>query len=125
MMLQTHLKNIIEKNAKITQEKVLLIYDTNSALSKEIAKAYKEVLKEYHAKSILFKEEKSEQIKQTCKSLKKGDLVILVQSLSFRMSEYRIRMELNSKGILVIEHSHLQFIPKQEHKTYIKSLTYE
>ncbi len=123
-MFITHLKNIIEKNASITTQNILLIYDLCSPLSILLTKAYKEILTSFNYQTIEFQEEKIPEIKQQCKALHKGDLVILVQSMNFRISDYRIRMELNTQGILVLEHSHLQLITEKQIPTYLNSLTY-
>jgi hypothetical protein len=40
--------------------------------------------------------------------------VVLVQSTSFRMDAYRIRIELFKRGLKVIEHVHLSRMPGEQ-----------
>jgi hypothetical protein len=54
-----------------------------------------------------------------------GDLVVLIQSTSFRMDAYRIRIELFKRGLKVIEHVHLSRMPGEQGLHYIDSLAYD
>ncbi len=65
-----------------------------------------------------------ESIKNELISLPKGSIVILVQSTNFRLSTFRIRLELFHRGIHVVEHNHLAYIPDSQLDTFIDSLTY-
>lgn len=57
--------------------------------------------------------------------LQAGDLVVLVQSTSFRMDAYRIRIELFKRGLKVIEHVHLSRMAGEQGLHYIDSLAYD
>ncbi|MBT3408773.1 hypothetical protein HOK68_01885 [Candidatus Woesearchaeota archaeon] len=121
---QVNCKNIIEKNLNIDKnQNVILIYDDKCDLSKLLFKSYSNVLKEYNLKSIKFDETKQDELKEFLYNLNKGDYVILIQSGSFRLSNYRIRLDLNNRGIFVIEHARLSFFNNIE--SYINSLTYD
>lgn len=65
-----------------------------------------------------------ESIKNELTSLPKNALVILVQSTNFRLSTFRIRLELFHRGIHVVEHNHLAYIKESEFDTFIESLKY-
>lgn len=78
-----------------------------------------EVIKEESAMSPL-----AESIKNELISLPKWSIVILVQSTNFRLSTFRIRLELFHRWVHVIEFNHLAYIPEHEFDTFEKSLTY-
>lgn len=65
-----------------------------------------------------------ESIKNELISLPKGSIVVLVQSTNFRLSTFRIRLELFHRGIHVVEHNHLSYIPEEQFPTFIDSLAY-
>ncbi len=57
-------------------------------------------------------------------SLPKWSIVILVQSTNFRLSTFRIRLELFHLGIHVVEFNHLAYIKENEFNTFTTSLSY-
>jgi hypothetical protein len=57
--------------------------------------------------------------------LSPGDLVVLIQSTSFRLDAFRIRVELFKRSLKVIEHPHLSSMRCEEALTYIDSLAYD
>jgi hypothetical protein len=63
-------------------------------------------------------------IKNDLISLPKGSIVILVQSTNFRLSTFRIRLELFNRGIHVVEFNHLAYIPEEEFLIFEESLMY-
>jgi len=65
-----------------------------------------------------------ESIKNELISLPKDSIVILVQSTNFRLSTFRIRLELFHRWIHVVEHNHLAYIPENQFDTFINSLMY-
>lgn len=71
-----------------------------------------------------FADPQIESIKNELISLPKWSIVILVQSTNFRLSTFRIRLELFHRGIHVVEHNHLAYIPEQEFDTFIDALQY-
>jgi hypothetical protein len=54
-----------------------------------------------------------------------GDLIVLIQSTSFRMEGFRIRVELLKRGLKVIEHSNLKRITDAEVPYYVEALAYD
>ncbi len=65
-----------------------------------------------------------ESIKYELTSLPVGSIVILIQSTNFRLSTFRIRLELFHRGIHVVEFNHLAYILESEYPTFIDSLQY-
>lgn len=65
-----------------------------------------------------------ESIKNELISLPKWSIVILVQSTNFRLSTFRIRLELFHRGIHVVEHNHLSYIPEEQLDTFIDCFVY-
>jgi leucyl aminopeptidase (aminopeptidase T) len=64
-------------------------------------------------------------IRERANRLVPGDLVILVQSSSFRLNDFRFRLELFNRNLAVMEHPHLGRMPESEYQTYIDSLAYD
>lgn len=65
-----------------------------------------------------------ESIKDELISLPKWSIVILIQSTNFRLSTFRIRLELFHRGIHVVEFNHLAYIPENQFDTFFLSLKY-
>ena len=102
----------------------LVIYDVESPLSLVLTEAYRRALPE--GLFINFHETDSEEILSQIDALQAGDFVALVQSKSFRLSAFRIRIELFKKKIKVIEHPHLgRMYEDTEVKNYIQALSYD
>lgn len=103
---------------------IVVIYDEKSELARILTAAYKEVLPE--ARAIQFAgEDSAPDILQEVNQLEGGDLVVLVQTTSFRLNDFRFRIELFKKGLAVIEHPHLGRIPENEMSTFLESLFYD
>ena len=69
-------------------------------------------------------EDQIESIKNELINLPKWSIVILVQSTNFRLSTFRIRLELFHRGIHVVEHNHLAYMPEGQFETVIDTLQY-
>ncbi len=125
-LIYQHLSNIITHNVKLQPEnRVLLIYDQDSELGRCLAQTYTKVIESYSHQVILFDPAKAEELKDTLFALQPRDCVILVQTTNFRLSEFRIRMELNARGIIVIDHNHLDLITAEQIPSYLQALTYD
>ncbi len=101
----------------------LVVWDGQCALSLAITDAYKRCLPE--ATFIEFDAHEPAAIRAEFAKLAAGDLVVLVQSTSFRLDAFRIRVELFKLGLKVIEHPHLSRMPGEEGRLYIDSLAYD
>ncbi len=102
----------------------LVIYDLNSPLSVLLTDAYRRALPK--GIFINFHDTDTEVIMSQIEALKSGDFVALVQSQSFRLSAFRIRIELFKKNIKVAEHPHLgRMSTDDEVKLYVNALAYD
>ncbi|HLD80048.1 MAG TPA: hypothetical protein VJA18_05815 [Candidatus Nanoarchaeia archaeon] len=124
--LQEHLHNILHKNYRISKDCfILLIYDTESSLAKLLSEAYQQEIKSYNHKIIDFPAVSEAFVEETISQLPEHSLVILVQSLSFRMTKHRLRADLFRAGHMVIEHARLSLNTDEEIQNYIDSLRYD
>ena len=102
----------------------LVIYDLDSPLSIILTEAYRRALPK--GKFIAFHETDTEVILSEIDALKAGDFVALVQSTSFRLSAFRIRIELFKNKIKVAEHPHLvRMVEAYEVTNYVNALAYD
>lgn len=106
------------------EHKAVVIYDLNSPLSLVLTEAYRNALP--NGIFINFYDTTSDEILALIDELDAYDFVALVQSSSFRLSAFRIRIELFKKKLKVVEHPHLGRMPTQsELECYINSLAYD
>lgn len=102
----------------------MVIYDLDSPLSVTLTQAYREALPK--GVFIDFNETASESILAQIGTLREGDFVALVQSKSFRLNAFRIRIELFKMKIKVAEHPHLGRMPTDsEVRYYVDALAYD
>jgi len=122
--LEKNLRDIITKAFRIdVSHPSMIVFDEQSPLSKQIAAAYCEVLT--NATVINFDGSTPEAIRAAIDALAEGSLVVLVQSGSFRLNEFRFRLELFNRNLAVIEHPHLGRMPEEEHEIYLDALAYD
>ena len=125
-------KDILEKNLKILEKpfcdkKVVLVYDTDSKLSKILWEVYSKNLNnlgEYNTEIIIFWEIEKNILKEKLMNLEKDSTVILVQSTNFRLDDFRLRLNLKNQWVWCIEHNHLWYIKDEEIETYANSIEY-
>ncbi len=103
--------------------KALVVFDTTSVLAARLTHGYRAVLP--HANFIDFNAVTPGDIRGAIEVLQEGDLVVMVQSGSFRLNEFRFRLELFNRHLAVIEHPHLGRIPENQHEIYIDALAYD
>ena len=103
--------------------KALIVFDRQSGLSSLLADAYIAALP--NAQAIDFNETDPETIRAAVDTLSPHDLVVLVQSSSFRLNEFRFRLELFNRQLAVIEHPHVARMPEAEWEIYIDALAYD
>lgn len=104
-------------------EHAIVVYDTNSTLSNILTQGYKRSLPD--ALFIDFNQHAPDDILQKLAELKPNDFVALVQSTSFRLDAFRLRVELFKRQIKVIEHPHLSRMSDADAPYYIESLAYD
>ena len=103
--------------------KAVIVYDTDSTLSNVLAKVYRTNLPQ--ATYINFNESTPEEIIAVLDTLDALDMVILIQSTSFRLDAFRIRVELFKRKIKVLEHPHVSRMKEEEVAHYINALEYD
>ncbi len=119
-----HIGDIVRICFEHTSDKQsLIVADTRTELAGILDEAYKQCLP--NAKHMNFDEVKPDEILQELEKLNAGDFAVMVQSTSFRLNEFRIRVELFKRGIKVIEHPHLFRMEGKEIDIYIDSLAYD
>ena len=105
------------------QERAVVVYDTDCFLSTILSEGYKRCLP--NSIFIDFNQQTPDDILGILSSLHASDFVALVQSKSFRLNEFRLRVELFKHKIKVIEHPHLSRMSDDEAGYYIDSLAYD
>ncbi len=118
----THIKETID-HALLHTQNTLVIYDEDSELSKLITAGYRGAVP--NGKFLLFSEQTKESLMEEFDALQAGDLVVQVQSSSFRLDDFRIRIHLFKLGLKAVEHMHLQRLPESQYETYIDTLHYD
>jgi len=101
----------------------LIVWDGNSELARILTDAYRHCLPD--AVELCFDSVPAAQILEAFAALAPGALVVLIQSTSFRLGEFRIRVELFKRGLKVIEHPHLGRMPEAEYPAYVDALAYD
>ncbi len=122
--LVTNLRNTVFDAIQYTEaKKAMLIFDEQSDLSKLLTEGYREVLP--NAELVNFDTTTPGAIRTAIDALPPRSLVVLIQSSSFRLNEFRFRLELFNRSLAVIEHPHLGRMPESEYEVYIDALAYD
>ncbi len=118
-----HIRNILHRSIKRAPDaRVLVVYDRQSGLASILADAYQEAIPD--GVFINFDEVDQASIMEEINTLSPGDVVALVQSTSFRLNEFRIRIELFARKLKAIEHVHLGRMPEEQWETWIDALSF-
>ncbi|MDA3947120.1 MAG: hypothetical protein PF439_10635 [Helicobacteraceae bacterium] len=121
---ELHVKSLLTEVFEHTdKESAVLVYDTGCLLSTVLSEAYKRCLPD--ATFIDFNQVTPENILAILGELQPSDLVVLVQSTSFRLDAFRMRIELFKRKIKVLEHPHLSRMSDDEAVCYIDALAYD
>lgn len=108
---------------KKPEERALVVYDTASGLAELLTEGYRRALPD--AEYVNFETSSKEEIMARFDALAPGDLVVLIQSTSFRLDAFRIRLHLFQKKLKVIEHMHLSRNTEDVWDVYINALEYD
>ncbi len=103
--------------------RALVVYDTENELTNILTEAYRQALPD--ARFIDFNTHTKDEIIAEFDALSPRDLVVLIQSMDFRLNEFRIRIYLFQKKLKVIDHQHLYRNTPDSWLTYINALAYE
>ncbi|MBA5607935.1 hypothetical protein H3H36_21490 [Duganella sp. FT3S] len=101
----------------------LVVHDRRCDLNLALTEAYRRAIP--GATFIDFDTVTPEQVLAAFARMAPGDLVVLIQSTSFRLEAFRIRIELFKRGLKVIEHVHLSRMPGEQGRHYIDALAYD
>lgn len=124
MLARNHLNGLLNEAFHHTdKERAVIVYDTHCTLSRILMEAYKRCLPD--AILIDFNVQTPEKILEILLTLQPSDFVALVQSTSFRLDAFRLRVELFKRQIKVIEHPHLSRMSANEAPYYVDSLAYD
>ncbi len=104
-------------------KRMLVIYDLDSDLSQVLTAAYQANFPE--ARFVQFNEDEKQEVLDALERMSADDLVVLVQSADFRLSEFRIRLHLFDRDIKVVDHRHLNRNTPDSYETYIGALGYD
>ncbi len=119
---EKNLRDILEIAIGHTQS-ALVVWDGQCDLAIALTQAYRRCLP--NATFIDFDNAQASDVHAAFDRLIPGDLVVLIQSTSFRLDAFRLRVELFKRDLKVIEHPHLSRMPGQEALIYIESLAYD
>jgi aminopeptidase len=101
----------------------LVVCDRRCALNLALTEAYRRALPD--ATFIDFDQVAPQQVLDAFAQLPPASLVVLIQSTSFRLEAFRIRIELFKRALKVIEHIHLSRMPGAQGLLYIEALAYD
>lgn len=106
------------------QQAALIVHDQRTDLNRALTEGYRRSLPQ--AEFIDFDSVSPQQVLAAFDRYKAGDLVVLIQSTSFRLEAFRVRIELFKRGLKVIEHVHLSRMPDAaQGLLYIDALAYD
>lgn len=106
-----------------TLNQALVIYDTDNPLTDILTQAYRKALPE--AKFIDFATLTKAEIIQIFSEYSEGDLVVMIQTGSFRLDDFRIRIHLFQLKLKVIEHLHLYRNSPGTWQSYVEAIAYD
>lgn len=119
-----HVRNILSLAIMHSpKQAALVISDAQCSLAIALTEAYRRALPA--ATFIDFDAVMPADIFAAFKQLVPNDLVVLIQSTSFRLKDFRVRVELFEQSLKVIEHPHLARMFGLEREYYIDSLAYD
>lgn len=119
-----NVRDILAEAIMYTPEQAaVVVFDTRCSLARGLTEAYRRCLPA--ARLIDFDQVEQAEILATFEQLDARDLVVLIQSTSFRLDAFRIRVELFRRSLKVIEHPHLERMQGDEALVYIDALAYD
>ncbi|HTK60612.1 MAG TPA: hypothetical protein VL283_05425 [Candidatus Baltobacteraceae bacterium] len=104
--------------------KALVVFDLQCPLSRLVTEAYRRVLPK--AAYIDYDTTTKEAVLAAIDLLDPKDLVVMIQSMTFRLDEFRIRIELFKRSLAVIEHVHLErATDERQIAIYVDAMAYD
>lgn len=121
---ERNLRDVLELAIEhASSARAVVVFDTDSELALALTEAYRRCLP--GATFLEFDRRTPRAVLDALERLAPGDLVVLIQSESFRLDAFRIRVELFRRALRVIEHPHLARMPGAEGLIYIDALAYD
>ena len=121
-LAEKNIRDILTLSIEHTQS-AIVVWDGQCDLALALTYAYRRCLPD--ATFIDFDSVTPDSVRAEFERLAPGDLVVLIQSTSFRLDAFRIRVELFKRALKGIEHPHLARMPGEEALLYIESLAYD
>lgn len=119
-----HILSVLDLAIEHTEDNAaMVVSDARCDLARALTEAYRVCLP--GGRFVEFDEVEPDGVRAGFDSLSPSDLVVLIQSTSFRLDAFRIRIELFKRSLKVIEHPHLARMPGAEGLVYIDSLAYD
>ncbi len=104
--------------------KALVVFDAQSPLSRLVAAAYRRALPD--AAHLDYDACGKEEVLAAIDMLDPKDLVVMIQSMTFRLDDFRIRIELFKRSLAVIEHVHLErATDDRQIEIYVDAMAYD
>ena len=127
--ISKHAYDILKKDYKISvSNRVLILFDLDSKLSKIMKEGFSKACEKLANSFDLvdYNTTTAEDIFEDIDwNFKKDDIVVLIQSSSFRVTKFRLRNDLCSRGLKVVEFSHLKKVKEEEFQTFANSIEYQ
>jgi aminopeptidase len=101
----------------------VIVADERCELARALLVAYQSSLT--NPQIVLYDAVSPVAVKAAFAGLDAGDLVVLIQSTTFRIEDYRIRVELYRRDIKVMEHSNLDRMSGDQIDHYMAALAYD
>ena len=118
------ISDIVLKQMGCKDEKIVVVFDADCELSQKIHQAHRKVTP--NAEFIKYNPEKNQELRDHLMGLPEGSSVFLIQSVSFRIENFRIRLSLFHKGIGCLEYSHLAWYDeKNEGDNFLEALEWQ
>ena len=119
-----HLRSVLSVAVEHTDDRAaLVVADARCDLARVLTEAYRRCLP--GGTFLDFDATEPDAVRARFEALDPGDLVVLIQSTSFRLDAFRIRIELFRRSLKVIEHPHLARMPGDEGLVYVEALAYD
>lgn len=121
---ERHLRDVLRWTVEHAEDApALVVHDAGCALARGLSEAYRRCLPA--ARHLSFDASAPQEVRAACEAMAPGELVVLIQSTSFRLEAFRIRLELFARSIKVIEHPHLARMTGAQAGIYVDALAYD
>ena len=120
-----NVRDILEYSIKFdpSLNRALVIFDTQDDLTNILTSAYRNALP--NAQFLDFDSVTKDVILDIFAQYSPQDLIVMIQTSSFRLDDFRIRINLFKQGLKVIEHLHLYRNEPNTWESYIDSIGYD